>query len=65
MTQLVWDVYHCKCGGEAAMGIMSLIAKCDKCPRVYASGQYARGWFSSREEANQVEADHGNRRRSE
>ena len=30
--ELVWDVYRCPlCGGEAPMGVMSLVAYCGDC----------------------------------
>lgn len=30
--ELVWDVYRCPlCGGEAPMGVMSLVAHCVDC----------------------------------
>ncbi len=47
-TGLVWDSYICNCGGHALMGIMSLVARCPNCPRVYAMGR----WHASLDEAN-------------
>ena len=34
------------------MGIMSLIAQCDKCPRVYVEAGSVKGWFKNRATAN-------------
>ncbi len=34
-AQVVWDVHRCPfCGGEAPMGLMSLVAHCDDCGAV-------------------------------
>lgn len=54
-TGLAWDTYRCECGGEAPMGIMSVVAHCQSCPRVYVTGVYARGWFSNIDAANAAE----------
>ena len=53
MTELVWDVYRCECGGEALMGLVSLVAHCPDCPRVYARFAINKGaWFANIDEAN-------------
>jgi hypothetical protein len=57
-TGLAWSEYRCSCGGRAAMGIMSLVARCDTCPRVYVFGMRAHGWYSDIEAANKAEAAH-------
>jgi hypothetical protein len=50
-----WDAYECECGGRAAMGVMSLVAHCDKCPRVYAQvSMSGKGqWFPNIDAANE------------
>lgn len=62
MTELAWDSYRCQCGGEAVMGIMSLVAHCDKCPRVYVSSFSGNRWYSNIAEANDVENDYWSRK---
>jgi hypothetical protein len=51
-TGLCWDSYQCECGGIAPMGIMSLVAYCLNCPRVYV---HAKGWYRSIYAANEAE----------
>jgi hypothetical protein len=44
---LVWDVYICpRCGGEAQMGLMSLVARCP-CGMVYVDVSPDKGWYES------------------
>ena len=56
MSDLAWDSYSCNCGGTAVMGVMSLVARCDKCPRVYAQVDMSGGgrWFSTIADANKA-----------
>ena len=56
MSELAWDSYKCKCGGDAVMGIMSLVARCDKCPRVFAYvSMTGKGrWFPDINAANEA-----------
>ncbi len=63
MSELAWASYRCECGGTAVMGVMSLVAHCDRCPRVYVHGRYARGWFANVEEANEREDARGHVKR--
>jgi len=54
-TELVWDAYHCECGGTAVMPLMSLVARCDRCPRVYAAIAIGkRQWFPNIDAANEA-----------
>jgi hypothetical protein len=53
MTELVWNIYPCECGGTAVMPLVSLVARCDRCPRVYAAVAVGdRRWFANIDEAN-------------
>jgi hypothetical protein len=53
MTELVWDTYKCECGGTAVMKLVSLVAHCDQCPRVFAAVDVGdRRWFPNIDEAN-------------
>ena len=46
----VWDVHKCpRCGGEAPMGLMSLVARCT-CGMFFADVAAARGWYASDED---------------
>ena len=43
-----WNNYTCpNCGAEAAMGIMSLVARCPNCPAVYVQDSARTGWYAS------------------
>jgi hypothetical protein len=44
--------YRCECGAWANMGIMSLVARCPNCPRVYACFDQNGRWFANIDEAN-------------
>jgi Bacterial regulatory protein, Fis family len=44
---LLWATYRCDCGGTAVMGIMSLVAKCPDCPRVFAHAESEPRWYPS------------------
>jgi hypothetical protein len=44
MSTRAWDMLHCPaCGGEAGIGIMSLVARCRDCGAIRAEAHGAWG----------------------